>query len=750
MISTDAEFKLPELVNTLALIILLAMPIAGFASQSDDSSRLAPDPQSVDHHVHVRDKLLLQKLLNRSGVLILDPDTDYRTGGLSHLIMSSGQKIVGGWNTRVPQILVPGGVSKVTIDSVYGTGYPSADILFSGGGGTNDDCVVIGGSSSAGNNTFLGFARGAMVNRLRVSYFGGAMADLSLGGYIRDSTFVAGALYNVGPPLMFKGNEETRSYGNAFLGIASTTNHYSNIWEDFGDLWAVGLDCESWNQTALPGEKACFVFRNLSSVRGTGPTGGTAYPGSGPIAEYDNVHSVALVWPIGHGGKNDVSDFHFDHVDTTVLVHAASDVRYVYTHDPGDALRIELLYPFGGDPITDNFLNGVPLRGQLKATSARRLMDALGEMQTQQAAARPRLRRIDDLLGPNWREGLASRPDSSAVIQRLIDRDHIAKLATGVYYLSRPLKVGSAQAREGIVGHDKDKVYLVAKGDFPIVEGRGDFREPIQRSPLGVNVVFEGLTFFGGTYGILFSDAPGNIGSYAQINWSRFANLKFMRQMHAAVRAEHIYGIDNNFWYKVDFIDTVDGVSGEGAGFDAGMTYADKQYFVNCQFERLLGAAWAWNAERASGGNPIIDSYFLNVGSISNTRSAYNNIWVNDVFENIRGPYGIRLSDSGGTTATYILAQVNCLWKGVAPDIITGTGSSLLGTLFINTEFAEKGGQITSSIGRNALLSWGSRITDTARMGAPVDALLINSLIGPETASSLLLINHSESALHVP
>jgi hypothetical protein len=739
-----------ERMITLSLLTLLVLPIAGFPSQSDALSDLPRDSHAVDHHVHVRDKLLLQKLLDRSGALILDPDADYRTGGLPRLVMSSGQRIVGGWNTRVPQILIPGGVSKVTIDSVYGTGYPAADILFSGGGGTTDDCVVIGGFGSAGTNTFLGFAPGAMVNRLHVSYFGGAKADLSQRGYIRDSTFVAGALYNIGPALFFKGNEETRSYGNAFLGIASTTNHYSNVWEDFGDLWAVGLDCESWNQPALPSEKSCFVFRNLRTVRGTGPTGGTVYPGSGSIAEYDKVSSVALVWPIGHGGQNDVADFRFNQVDTTVLVHAASNVRYVYTHDPAGALRVKFLYPFGGDPNTDNLVNGAKIGGQLEPSSAQRITDALGSKQASPTVTKPSLHHIDDLLGSKWMDGLSSKPDSSAFIQNLIDRDHKAKLAPGVYYLDRPLKVGSAQAREGIIGSDKDRTYLVAKGAFPVIEGRGDFRLPGYTTPVGMNVVFEGLTLFGGTYGIFFSDVPGNNGSFAQINWSRFANLKFIRQSRAAVRAEHIYGFDNNLWYKVDFLDTVDGVSGEGSGFNAGMTYADKQYFVECQFENLRGAAWAWNAERASGGNSIVDSYFLNDGSISNTRSAYNNIWVNDVFEDIHGPYGIHLADSNGTTATYILAQFDCLWKGAPPSAITGTGSSLMGTLFIDTEFAEEGGQITSSLGRQAVLLWNGRITNGASLGTPVDSLVINSAVLPVTNSTLVVTTHSATVFQLP
>lgn len=684
----------------------------------------------------------MQNLLDQYGTIYLYPNTDYRTGGLSQIVMSSGQTIRGGWNSTVPQIVIPGGVSNITIDSVNGVGYPSHDILFTGGT-ANNNCVIVGGLNTVNTNPYIGFNPGAKINRLRVTYFGGFTADFSTSGYMRNSTFMAGAMYNVGPPILFKGNNTTPSFGNAILGIASTTNGYSNRFENVGDLWVVGHDCESWNGGNIATERHCFVYKDLSALRGVGPTGGTSYSGSGAMAEFTNVGSVALHWPWGKGGTAEgTGDFYFDNVATTVLTQASLPPRntYTYVNDPAGAVRANVLYPFGSPPYT--LFDGVDVsNGWTDAEKAAVLNAYLGAPRTT-SPKKPALHAVDDQLGADWQSVAATQPDSGAAIQQLIDSNHIVSLPAGVYYLDAPLRVGSATVREGIIGADKDQVYLVAKGNFPVIQGRGDMNGTTYPHGVGIHTVFENLTIYGGNYGMYFSNDPGNLGESAQINWSRFANLKFMKQSLAGVRAYHIYGFDNNLWYQIDFTDSIDAVSADGTGASLQMTYADKQYFVKCQYLNLSGAGWAWKSIRASGGNPQIDAYFKNVANISRTRAANNNIWVNSVFQNITGAHGIEFDDAGGTSTTYLFAQVDCLWKGTGPTAVTRTASGYAGTLFIDTEFRQTNGTIVDNTGTQVTMLWNSKITGAATLGNPMYAELVNSSMGDPYDKKLQFISN--------
>ena len=54
----------------------------------------------------------------------------------------------------VPQIIIPGGVSNVTIDGVVGGGWEYRDIKFTGGQ-PNYDVTIGGGSNGPGYNIFI-------------------------------------------------------------------------------------------------------------------------------------------------------------------------------------------------------------------------------------------------------------------------------------------------------------------------------------------------------------------------------------------------------------------------------------------------------------------------------------------------------------------------------------------------------------------------------------------------------------------
>jgi hypothetical protein len=678
--------------------------------------------ESLPFRVAVADKLKLQEILEKHRSLKLDANSDYRSGGIGKLTMSSGQRIEGGWNTRVPQIEIPGGVSDVFLSGIRGDAPTHVDIVFSGGA-ENNDVTIVGGSGGATTNIRVLVTAGAKINFLRLSEYGGLEVQQSVSGFIRNSTFSRLLGYWQGPQILWRGNLSEPSYGNVFLGLSSITPQRGSLWSNVGDLWLVGWDCESWNSLGQ-GPLDCFLIDGATRVISIGLSGGTAYPAQGgALVKFQNVATFAGWFNHGHGGEREAGDILFDAVGTTVLTQSERGTREVFQRDPKDAQRVRILNPMQA-PYPDS-LDGQPLEQLTSAADIPWLAAALGGFATPTGLPKPTRRKIEDRLGATWRSGLAARPDSAAMLQARIDREGVIHVDDGVYYLDHPLRIGSSKRAEGLVGSHRDAVYLVAKGDFPVIEGRGGRMYAFTgESPL--QIVLSDMTLYGGRYGINFSGSAGGSGDGGQIAWSTFSNLKFMKQSKAGVHAAGILGFDSNFWYRVDFYDMPIAIRGEGSGVGAGMTYADKQNFLDCQYQSIRDTVWYWTADRQSGGQIWQDNYYFDVGEISRTSAAVNLLWANSVMENITGPVGIHVVDAG-TTVTYDFYMFDCLIKGAGPTTFSDTLSYSSAVLYVNTEFRQRGGRMVGPQGPQTIFALSSRLTGGAKLGAVTDGILVNS-----------------------
>ena len=87
----------------------------------------------------------LQRLLDRTGVLRLGPDTDYRGLLAKPLRVPSGARILARWNARLPLLEIPAGAHDIHIEGLDGNGGESPDIEFLGGEPTRD-VTIIGGN----------------------------------------------------------------------------------------------------------------------------------------------------------------------------------------------------------------------------------------------------------------------------------------------------------------------------------------------------------------------------------------------------------------------------------------------------------------------------------------------------------------------------------------------------------------------------------------------------------------------------
>ena len=159
------------------------------------------------------------------------------------------------------------------------------------------------------------------------------------------------------------------------------------------------------------------------------------------------------------------------------------------------------------------------------------------------------------------------------------------------------------------------------------------------------------------------------------------------------------------------------------------MTYADKQHFLNCQYQRIADTVWYWTSDRPSGGAVFADNVYLAVGRVPKTRAANHLLWRNSVFENVTGDVALDVTDSGAT-ATYYFTMVGSVWRGHGPRVVTDTQSWQVGTLFVDTEFAQAGGSLVAPDGEQTLFGWRSRITGNARVGNVYNGVFIDSALG--------------------
>ena len=609
--------------------------------------------------------------------------------GLSKLRVTSGMRIIGGWNTRVPTLYIEGGSSDIVIDGVRNDAKTGADLVF-GPGAPTHDVSVIGGNGGPGTWIRVEVSPGAHLDHIQVTDFGGLSVLQQDSGYVRNSSFSRLLGYWPGPDVSWSGNVLEPSYGNAFLGMYSITPQIGSTWKQPGDFWIVDADCESWNMHDRS-QNQCFRIENASHVFSAGLSGGTAFPNrAGALATVRDSPNFVSWFFHGSGGQRDSSDLRLEGVGTAAFFERASSTRLADEATPPNRVRLN----FGSGSNDDSN----PIGPQ-----ARALQDFLVSL----VANPPPLTRVKPTLRsiptphvlPRGQRG--SMPDASSALQQRVDAEGVVRLHPGVYYLDRPLRIGSVARTEGLLGADEDAVILAPKGDFPAISGRGDLNTPKDAESVLVTLALDRLTIDGGNQGIDWSAAPGNFGVGVTVAFSNFSNLRFLHQSEAAVHVHDIHGIDSNSWIHDDFVDTPIAFEGAGHGTSGPMGYADKQAFIDCQFQKISQTVWSWNSDRPSGGELWQDDFFSQVGELSRTRSATSLLWANSVMENVTGKAAIHVLDRGDTATDYFYL-FDCLWQGQGPEVVTDSLSFGLGTLFIANRFEQRGGSIVANDGNQS------------------------------------------------
>jgi hypothetical protein len=552
--------------------------------------------------------------LAEHGAVRLDPHGDYSGG--APITLRSNQELYGLASTKVPDIVIAAGAENVVVSGVWNDkiSFPASDEV------TSKNCF-----NSVRTSLFVDRAR--LESNLFTDFQGGIVSiDDSRGGYLRNNRFVKTLTHTAWPALTLLGNDVEASYGNHFV--------WTNILGPLGDGVVIdgqkdvaftGIDIESWSrgrvtkQNVVASHPAAFNVSNTEFV------------------------SVLM----SHGGNLQIADAQYFGLDARNVLLLGSDV--MAQTRPGLVLgpNVERLVAVNTSAIGHSVANPatevVELYGA-DGSDIRRDWAAVprGEMPASTSAAVQDLLRREQAIYRGWDKpafpepvsappvlgGTTVHEDGTKLIQTLIDRQGIARLAPGVYRLSRSLALKDGQ---GIVGAGRGATILVADDPgMDLIVGANHIEADLEATWF----VLADLTLQGGANGI--HHAPSGSGGGAQYHRAVISHVTFRGMRDAGIFLDAIYGWDNNFLDNVDFVDC--GAAwrqrpspGYTGGDVPGTTYMDKNVCYRCRFERNT-VALDMPGKRGNGLNAFIDSEFRGNGKVLTAIHPLANFFANSVF----------------------------------------------------------------------------------------------------------------------
>jgi hypothetical protein len=470
------------------------------------------------YYLPIAQKGTLQAALDKYGAVRLDKG-DYR--GVE-VVMKSNQKIYGHPSlTRVSNITIAAGSSNVVLENLV----PADNFITFQAGGVISGCVfksikwatIIGNNVMLENNTFINFS-------------GPIKLDCSQSGYLRNNKIIKHQSQTGANMLVLKGNTSTPSYGNVSLHSNFLTPHGDTTDLDgMQSLTFVGLDAEGWNLTG-EGTKAMISAKNIGNVKIADFNGANSYSAvKTPAFDIDAANVFFLNKPM-----NVPSDVLAVRTNMFVVNGLGSYVR-----KSGTVTGFDLLANVGASSSVK--FNGAEQTSAITNTAAITTItnSILGTKYT--PWARPSWETLPDPLGANWKANRAGKPDQTSYIQGLIDKNGIAELPEGVFYIGSTLKL-PIDSNHGIVGQGTGKTVIVGlTDDFPLISLIGG---------QDANFILGYLTLQGGSKGIYASQDFGS-------QHMSYQNMKFIvfRNQTYGIHLKQIKGFDNNFLENLGFVD---------------------------------------------------------------------------------------------------------------------------------------------------------------------------------------------------
>lgn len=544
------------------------------------------------------------------------------------IVMKTGQKLIG--HPAVTKlnvaITVQAGSSKVRIQNInpktlrFEAGAPIKNCILKTVQYTNLTCT----NCSLEDNDFINMEK--VVVRF----------DCSQSGYFRNNKFVKLWSHTKSPQTVMKGNTTTPSYGNVVL--------WRNYLIPGGDatdfaqmesLTLVGIDAESWNFTNK-GKKPLLYMREMGDVK-IGSFSGLNH-GKNPTPTFDIEAENLLMM-----GKNIYSKSKKKDIvrpGTTLIMLSGKHEEYTHENASSSSLHLKAYFK-----NKDVYLNSEKVASKV-SDNHQETIESLLMKKDVKTWERPFFHKLPNPVSADRMAARGDKTDQSLEIQKLIDRDDIAELEEGIYYIAKPLiiKVG-----QGIIGKGSGKTAIVGiTDDFPLIRINEDVSK---KNKTSARYFLAHMTLQGGSKGLYVSPA-GKKNYRLQLSSCTFKHLNFRNQKNG-IHFEKFYGVDNNFFDNVNFIDceigvlqTPDPTFDVHKGETTTMMYMDKNVFYKSQIIRCK-VGFSLLARRPNMLNAWIDCNFDSNGISVDMEKPINPIFANSNFRNSKGEYIIGREKSG-------------------------------------------------------------------------------------------------------
>ncbi len=556
----------------------------------------------------------LQTTLISKGSVRLKPGGDYSKS--LTIKLTSNQALYGLAGTKLPAVIIPEGTSNAIL-----SGVSPVNISFEGSTKPiQDNCInrisnskVIANNVRLENNLFTDLSNVAITS------------DTSKTGYLKNNRFIRTMVHGAYPAINIAGDISKQSQDNLFIWTNILTPYADGIIiNNQKNIRFIGLDAEGWNW----GKKA--IYPGMMNVANTDflsvfmANGGDNYNKTGQYFNLDATNIVLQGMAIsatknpgiilGNAVENLVSiatrSIGLDQFNTsTQIIDIDKDYKKLIT------INAQTIQP---ENITD--------------TAKNILADVLQiDKDNYDTWQKPVFSAIPDPAGAKWQSNLAAKPDSAGTIQALINKNGIAELNAGIYYISKPLLLNAGQ---GIIGAGADKTVIIAKSpDIDLIAGVNH----LDVKTTATAFVLADLTLQGGLNGINHSAAGS--GQSAQYNQITLSHVTIRNMANAGILLDSIYAWDNNFIDHSNFYRCKTGIKQRpnpkyAGGDEPGMSYMDKNVFYQNQFIEN-GIAIDMQAKRANNLNAFINSQFKNNQQNLIIQNSNSTFFANSVFETV-------------------------------------------------------------------------------------------------------------------
>lgn len=647
----------------------------------------------------------LQKTLDQHRKVKLEPGASY-VGRWGPIRLASGQQLYGLAGTKVNRVVVEGGATGVVLQGVVteALSFLASDQVTSWNCFRRITGPVTVRNAKLEDNLFVDLAN----TQLDI--------DTRRSGYLRNNRFIRVMTHATSPAIRMQGDLGRLSGGNVFLWVNILTPHGDGIIIDAqDDVTFVGLDSESWNWSNRAKYPAMMSVSNTGTLRVIAANGGDAKSSTGRYLDTGADEVQLLGTSLERVGNPALT------LQPQVKRYFTSSIQHLNVNDLSPS-GFRLSAFSGGKSVVQS--HGIDVRkNALSVADLTSFRELMVRRSPGRSWDRPVLAPIPDPAGADWKVGLASKPDNTDFLQRLVDTQGVARVPAGIYYISRPIKL---RANQGLVGEGAARTAIIAmKPTIDMIVGDENITKQATYS-----FTLADITLQGGRNGI-----HHNVNG-VQFNRIVLSHVTFRDMSESGIFIDGIYGWDNNFIDNVNFYRCREaGIKQRPnplyvRGDDPGMSYMDKNVFYRCQFVES-GIGVDLRARRANNLNSFVDSVFRgnSHGAVVMTNNS-SSVFANTEFAGNGGNPVI----SSNRPTYFINSYFRALKDNVAmlPEDATCEGCVFQSdSAYGSTILAKRSSVESSVLGGSRVFLYNSKSVDMP-LGGVESAFIVNSILAKD------------------